>query len=188
MTSNRRGMIVSMVFVYILVGITFALVLIFGYRAISGFLQSSEEVAFVQFKTDLENSIKRLSTEYGSIRIEEYTTPLGYEEICFVDLEYDKISQELDSLCARDQYACAVWKDAAEAQQAAGGDLSVGYKNVDENVFLQPLGPVKIKVSPISFADKGFHCENIVQGTFKLRLEGLGDSTKISHVESPAEP
>ncbi|MDP3640130.1 MAG: hypothetical protein Q8R53_02925 [Nanoarchaeota archaeon] len=108
-TSNRRGMVFGMVFVYILVGITFALVLIFGYQAISGFLQSSEEVAFVQFKTDLENSIKRLSTEYGSVRFEEYTTPLGYERICFVDLGYANISVELDALCFDDQYACAVW-------------------------------------------------------------------------------
>ncbi|MDP3640024.1 MAG: hypothetical protein Q8R53_02355, partial [Nanoarchaeota archaeon] len=115
-------------------------------------------------------------------------TPLGYERICFVDLGYANIAGELDDLCFEDQYACAVWKDAGEAQQAAGEDFSAGYKDVDENVFLQPLGPVKIKVSPLSFADKGFHCEPIVQGTFTLRLEGLGASTKISRVESPLEP
>ncbi|HLC97665.1 MAG TPA: hypothetical protein VJC21_02700 [Candidatus Nanoarchaeia archaeon] len=191
-SSNRRGMVIGMVFVYILVGITFALVLIFGYQAISGFLQSSEEVAFVQFKTDLENSIKRLSTEYGSVRIEVYTTPLGYEKVCFVDLGYENIPGEIQDLCEQDQYACAVWEDAAEAQQEAlsqGKDpRAAGHEDVAENVFLQPLGPVKIKVSPIRFADKGFHCENVVQGTFTLRLEGLGASTKISPIESPAEP
>ena len=177
-------MVIGMVFVYILVGITFALVLIFGYQAISGFLQSSEEVAFVQFKTDLENSIKRLSTEYGSVRIEVYTTPLGYEKVCFVDLGYENIPGEIQDLCEQDQYACAVWEDAKEAQQAADGDFSAGYKDVAENVFLQPLGSVKIKVAPIRFADnQGFFCEPIFQGIFKLRLEGKGSYTQLSHVE-----
>lgn len=178
--SSKRGLIVGQVFIYILVMVTFALVLIFGYRAISGFLQSSEDVAFVQFKTDLENSIKRIATEFGAVRIEEYTTPLAYENICFVNMDYENIAGELSALCAEDAYACDVWQDALEAQQ--GAVAAAGYEAVAENVFLQPQNTIPMKAFRFTIDDggKGYLCEDIVQGKFRLRLEGQGDRTKLS--------
>lgn len=164
---NKKGLGVGEVFIFIVAAITFALIIIFGYKAISGFLQSGEDVAFVQFKTSLESSIKKIYTEYGSVRIEKYDVPAKYTQICFVNLdaEYDK------ELCEYNQIACSLWED------------SKGYDSVDENVFLKPTAPVKIKVHDISVDEeegKDFLCIPIVKGIFTLGLEGKGDRTELS--------
>lgn len=171
---NKKGVGVGQVFVFIVAALTFAFIMIFGYKAIAGFLQSGEDVALVQFKTGLEGSIKKLYTEFGSMRVETFTPPTRYRQICFVDMDADKDVKELEKLCALDQVACSVWKS------------STGYGSVDENVFLKPPAPVKIKVHKISIApeegkeSKNFLCIPIKQGSFTAILEGKGDRTELS--------
>lgn len=165
--AGKKGLGIGQVFVFIVAALTFVFILIFGYRAITGFLHSGEEVAFVQFKTALESSIKKLYTEFGSVRVETFATPTTYTQICFVDLneEYDA------ELCQYDQVACSVWKNAA------------GYDSADENVFLTPPAPVKMKVYRISISPdegKNFLCVPIKQGSFSVVLEGKGDRTQMA--------
>lgn len=175
MSFNKKGMGIGQVFIFIIAAITFAVIMIFGYKAINNFLQSGEEVVFVQFKTSLESSIKQLYTEYGSVRVKEFTTPANFYQICFVDMnaEYDA------ELCTYNQAACSVWED------------SPGYDSVDQNVFLKPMaGTVKIKVHDISIdpldtsmdpdGNKNFLCVPIKDGYFTLIMEGKGDRTELS--------
>ena len=170
---NRKGVGVGQVFIFIIAAVTFALVMIFGYRAINGFLQSGEDVTFVQFKNDLEGSIKKIYTEYGAVRIEEFTTPASYEQICFVNFDHVASPEEIAALCTFDQGACTAW-------QQAGSEGLVGS---EENVFLKPVAPVKIKVYAIGFPDSNgqeFLCVPINNGHFSLALEGRGDHTRLT--------
>ncbi|MEK6939651.1 MAG: hypothetical protein AABX31_02895 [Nanoarchaeota archaeon] len=172
---DKKGIGVGQVFIFIIAAITFAMILIFGYRTITGFLKSGEDVAFVQFKTGLESSVKKIYTEFGSVRVERYSTPLGYSQICFVDMDkpYDP------DLCKLDQYACSVWKIAS--------DSGKGYEGVDESVFLTPPAPVPIKVYRISVEDSkenDFLCLPIKQGAFTIVMEGRGDKTLLSELPS----
>jgi len=165
--NDKKGLGVGQVFVFIVAAITFAMIMIFGYKAISGFLSSGEDVAFVQFKTNLESSIKRLYTEFGSVRVERFTAPSKYEQICFVDLDSDYDPE----LCKFDQVGCTVWEESS------------GYESSDENVFLKPSAPVKIKVHKISIdpdVGRNFLCANIESGFFTIVLEGKGDRTELS--------
>ena len=172
---DKKGIGVGQVFVFIVAAIAFAMILIFGYRAITGFLKSGEDVAFVQFKSGLESDIKKLYTEFGSVRVERYSTPITYSQICFVDLDapYDP------DLCLFDQIACSVWKETSDAER--------GYDGVDENVFLTPPAPVKMKVYRISIEDEeenNFLCIPIKQGAFNIVMEGRGDKTLLSEIPS----
>ncbi|MBI4983358.1 hypothetical protein HZC32_01835, partial [Candidatus Woesearchaeota archaeon] len=164
---------------------------IFGYKAINSFISSGESVQFVQFKTDLESSIKKIYTEYGTVRTETYRVPGNFNQICFVDMDYpsQEIKTEMDVLCNLDQVACSVWADAlkAQAEQQINGGKD-GYQSVDENVFLKPASGVSIKVHRISIGDSdpnkeniryGFLCENITRGAFSIVLEGKGDHTRL---------
>ncbi|HLD39979.1 MAG TPA: hypothetical protein VJB13_02460 [Candidatus Nanoarchaeia archaeon] len=174
---DKKGIGVGQVFVFIVAALSFALILIFGYKAISGFLKSGEDVAFVQFKTGLESDIKKIYTEFGSVRVEKYAPPTTYNQICFVDLDqpYDP------DLCNFDQVACSVWGGASNAGK--------GYEGADENVFLTPPAPVKIKVYRISMEDKSgknFLCVPIQQGAFSIVMEGKGDKTLLSRVPAAA--
>ncbi len=176
---NKKGMGVGQVFVFIVAALTFAFIMIFGYRAIAGFLQSGEEVAFVQFKTGLESSIKKLYTEFGSVRVETFTLPTMYQQICFVDLSAESADKKL---CDFDQVACSVWESV---QNPLAGTAK--YDSADENVFLKPPAPVKIKVNNIQIdpeEGKDFLCFPIKQGSFRVVLEGKGDRTGLSRVPS----
>jgi hypothetical protein len=181
---SKKGVGVGQVFIFIVAAITFSLIMIFGYKAINSFLHSGEQVQFVQFKTDLESSIKKIYTEYGSIRKVQYHPPPRYRQICFVDMDYDNINKEMDMLCAADPVACDVWSEAAKGKASN----KKGYDVVDENVFLSPKdsGLVAMKVHQISIynedltAPKGFLCLPIIEGIFSLTLEGKGDHTELS--------
>ena len=175
--SSKKGLGVGQVFIFIIVAVTFALIMLFGYKAINDFLSSAEQVEFVPFKTALESSIKMIYTEFGSVRLETFYLPPKYQHICFVNLDYagDDGEEQVRNLCQEDVYACSVWKDA----RASGG----GYTAAEENVFLQPEA-IQLKVHRITISDgpegpRGYLCQDIVRGSFKLRLEGKGDRTEI---------
>jgi len=163
---NKKGMGISQVFIFIMAAITFALIMIFGYQSITQFISSGEDVAFVQFKTSLENDVKKIYTEFGSVRVNQYSLPTEFSQICFINMDanYD------EELCRKDPVACSVWKD------------SEGYDSVEENVFLRPVAPVKMKVYELEIdnGDKEFICFPIVNGHFELYLEGKGDHTLIA--------
>jgi hypothetical protein len=173
--SQKKAMGITQVFIFIVVAITFAVIMIFGYQAIQQFIKTGEEVTFVQFKNDLESSVKEIYSDFGTVRQEEFHLPPQYERICLVDLEYDKISEELDKLCKLDPVACSVWQDAQAVRMQHGKP----YEEVEENVFLTPPSPVKLKVYKVEI-ENGFLCPPINRGIFQLQMEGLGDRTKLS--------
>src|SRR3989338_11271953 len=113
MNLDKSGMGVGEVFIFIIAAITFALIMIFGYKAISGFISSGEDVAFVQFKTDLESSIKKIYTEYGAVRVEEFHTPLTYTQICFVNMDFTD-ETEMENLKELSPAAYDAWKTAQD--------------------------------------------------------------------------
>lgn len=180
---DKKGIAIGQVFIFMVAAITFALIMIFGYKTISTFLSKGETVEFAQFKNDIEQSVKKIYTEYGAIRIEEYSLPPRYEQICFVDLNYKALPEEVKRLCSKDALACDVWEEAQNHLQSEAD----AYEMIDENVFLRPQAPVKIKLFSFTIADendpslkKGFLCEEIRGGIFSLYLEGKGDHTEIS--------
>lgn len=147
--------------------------MIFGYKIINDFINRGEEVQFLQFKNDLEASIKKIYSEYGSVREETFRLPSGFDQICFVDFT----SPYNQKLCEYDAVACNFWK--------SGGD----YSSTAENVFLKPAAAQQIKVfmihtTPAHEGEDGFLCVPIVQGNLMIRLEGKGDSTLVSLPES----
>src|SRR3989344_8696964 len=200
---NKKGMAIEQVFIFILAAVTFAVILIFGYKSISGFMDKGEEVSFVRFKTDLESSIKKISTEYGAVRIQQFNAPLNYDKICFIDTDYFfdnpdpvQIDTQIAQLCGRSPtnaeknmpLACDVWGDALKAKQLG---IKTGYESVDQNVFLSPVtaNSVRIKVSKISIMDhpdgspRGYICIPLTTGSFTLQLTGKGSHTEITDVK-----
>jgi hypothetical protein len=183
MKLSKKGMGIGQVFIFIVAAITFALIMIFGYNAINSFLESGENVEFVQFKTSLENSLKRIYTEYGAIRIQQFSIPVRYEKICFVDLDYKPSDQEIQRLCKIDPLACDTWRTAISEN---------GYQSAEQNVFLSPRQDrqVVIKINPITISDAqdediklGFLCPEVKGGLFSVVLEGKGDHTEISAIK-----
>lgn len=177
--SNKKGVGVAQVFIFILAAISFALIMIFGYKAISGFLQGGQQVEFIQFKTDLETSIQRIYTEFGAVRIEQFHAPVQYTKICFVDLGAAADTPANQELKNEDPLAFIAW------ESVSGTGESERYKSLDENVFLTPTAPTKIKVHNIKIRktspeEKDYLCLPINNGAFSLRLEGRGSYTELA--------
>lgn len=175
----------NQVFMYILAAVTFALIAIFGYRAIESFLESGEQVEYVQFKNNLESEIKKVYTEYGAIREQKFYVPGEHQQICFVNMDKKDSLDEIKALCQKDQLACSIWQQAHEAQEP-----QTGYDVVDQNVFLTPSSPVPLKVFRIATCTKdegcpdrdseeGYLCIPLSDGSFTIFLEGKGDRTLI---------
>lgn len=178
---NKKAMGVGQVFVFIIAALTFSLIMIFGYKSINGLIIGKDQVLFVQFQTDLKSKIKTISTEYGSKRIEQFSVPSKFTQVCFINLDYpkDEIKKELNDLCKKDQVACTVWEDVLNT------NIVSGYDSVDENVFLIPSAEVKLKVGRLSMRNEndvqvGYICSNVVKGEFSIVLDGKGDHTELS--------
>jgi len=185
---NHKGVGVAQVFIFMLAAVSFILILIFGYRAIQGFLSSGEGVQLVQFKTELDSSITKIYTEYGSVREENYKAPTHYQKICFVNLEYPATATDIANL-KKENFQAGLALEEARNFQISEQKSEAGYKNVDENVFLSPsterLTSIKTKIG-ISIGNESdptaeypYACVPIRNGAFSLILEGKGDRTKI---------
>jgi hypothetical protein len=174
---GKKGMGIGQVFVFITAAITFAFILIFGYSAVSDFLEKGERVEFYQFKNAIEADVKKIFSEYGAVRHQTFRVPAQHEQICFVDLDHEPGEVQLQALCEKDSIACDVW-DTAHSVDVL--DADPGYAAADQNVFLTPPGPAGIKVFKLEIDPDGFLCIDIDAGSFEIRLEGKGSKTKIS--------
>ena len=190
---NKKALAIGQVFIFIVAAITFALIMIFGYKAISGFISSGEDVAFVQFKTSLETSVKKIYTEFGAVRVEQFQAPTKYTQICFVNMDFQGEMEGLKefSLTAYDTYDTAK-SDYNRKDELNRPDLSSAYAASDQNVFLKPAATAPIKIHQIKLEEKqadnkveevGFLCEPIRQGSFTIVLEGKGSYTLLSKAE-----
>lgn len=186
---NSKGVVIGQVFTYIIAVIVFALVLIFGYQAITGFLEKGEKVGYLTFKTDLENAIKNVYSDFGTVAIYSgkniLAVPAKYEEICFIDL--DKAPPIPSAFCSENPIVCDSWQTAYESGVTKG---TSGWQEGDQNIFLKPIGLSPIKVYKITVdtnkdgseeGDDGYLCLPVVQGKLFMRVEGMGDHTFVSN-------
>jgi hypothetical protein len=152
--AKKQGQMMGQVFVLILAALIFILILVYGYRAIGTFIQRSDEVALIQFETDLGSAIKQISLDFGSVKKVELTVPKGVREVCFVSNPSPLFSNEHPL-------------------------LSDAFSSGTQNVFLLPLQETAIFVENFE-AVGGASCLSVRDSRIVLRLEGLGNRAKVS--------
>jgi hypothetical protein len=176
----RKAQIIGQVFVLILAGIIFVLILAYGYNAIQGIRQRGDEVAFIDFTTTLKSEVKSISLSYGSVKkVDLSGLPTKYKKICVVTGEKNpqtdpvgpqhSQTSQLDGLPEESPLIYSVYE--------TGGD----------NVFFEPSAPNNIMLPDIqasndseSQSSQRWFCVPVDQGTVTLRLEGLGNSVRVS--------
>jgi len=182
---SRRGQNVGQIFVFILALIVFTGILFFGYRAIIGFLDKGEKVAFVQFQNNLEGAVKRVYSQYGSVVVYDQSNPLSvpskYRQVCFVDLDQDPSSYG-SSFGVSHPLAFDAWFTYYE--QAENDPNLNPWEVADQNVFLEPVGFNPVNVFRFDLAgEKPFLCFNISSGRLDFMIEGLGDRALIGPLQ-----
>src|SRR3989338_6431642 len=160
---NTKAQIVGQIFIFLLAIAIFSLIVIYGYKAITGFTERGETVALLELQNDMERQISVMALDYGSTDKMELRLPTEYKQICFVE------HQRLENLQTDYPDVNPFVLDALES-----GSL--------QNVFLVPLSDTPMQVTNITVdqAYKGILCLNATQGRIELLLEGFGHNTKIS--------
>lgn len=150
------------VFVYVLSILIVGLVLYYGYGAVKGFGEKEKELQFIKFTTDFENTINSIAPDYGTVRVKSITVPSIFLEVCIVDPDFIG--------------------DPPEVLEQNKNDYPLIYDSVESgverNIFPIPDGE-QFYVKKIELPS-GFECFPVTQGQIRVRLEGLGDRTKIT--------
>ncbi len=166
---HKKSQIAGQVFIYILSAMIFALVIIYGYKAIADFIGRADQVAEIELSTELKSAVSAISSSQD-VKQKSLSIPSKFKKICFVDLDYS--DPAASGICTNGHVdynviICNFWKAGAE-----------------HNVFLLPKpADVKIYVGKIDVGSNGYRCMGISNGRVKLRLEGKGDRTVISSWE-----
>lgn len=154
----KKAQLIGQVFVLVIAALVFILILAYGYSAITNFLKSSEQVAFLDFKTSLTSGIEQIKPDFGSVRKLSLRAPKRYYKFCIVSSypDTDVLSSDFQS-----KYPV----------------LFEAWQTGSENVFLLPKQESPILV-PGVFVQAGYFCMDI-SGIVDLKVEGLGDKTSV---------
>jgi len=161
----KKSQIPGQIFIYIIAIVLFSLVLIYGYNAVRGFKERGEQIAYIKFKTDLTSAVKRISSDYGTLKREEFFLGGEYKRVCFVQTYKPAKGTILNVIQSK-------------------GDMvvhnSVG-SDVDKNVFLfTNTLEESFNVGEINVSNNGYDCFDVVNGKVKIQFLGKGDHTFIS--------
>ena len=177
---------IGQVFIFIIAMITFGLIMVFGYKAVQSFIGKGETVEYIKFKTDIETTMNKITTDFGSVSIETFRLPTKYEKICFVNMDYGggDFDEAMDLLQIE---SAAAYDSALDAQEAVSKG-EIGYDVTSENIFLEPrfgdtspirVSPIRVS-SPDGSVQKLFECFEVQSGQIIVTLEGKGDAVEVS--------
>jgi hypothetical protein len=151
---------IEQVFIYLVSTLIIILVLFFGYGAIKNVTKKQKELSFVQFQKLLTDMVSYTSSDYGTVRIEDFVVPAGYTEVCLVDMS---LIMTADTLLINSSKYPIIYDSVSGSIRA--------------NVFVIPGGnPFFIEKMAVN--DK-FLCAPVVNSKIRLRFEGKGDSTVV---------
>lgn len=171
-TFFAKGQIIGQAFIFILAAILFSLILLFGYRAISRIGETQSEVELIEFKDGLSSAVGKVRLDYGSVKKYSLKIPDMFKEVCLIDLAFMTGLQGGKKLEALKNVKPLI-VDAIEA-------------GTDQNVFTNPFSKTPITIGAIEtgnakeFGYPAYMCIKNTGVVIDLRLEGLGDRTRIS--------
>ncbi len=160
------------IFIYVVSLIVMAMIFVYGYTAIKSFFERGEEVLFIQMQTDIRSAIEEVSADYGRVDKKTVSIPGSYDEVYFVDLDYDDpiTPKSLTALCIPgndyNPIICDSWKDSKLQSESPnmflvhGTSIKSYYIGDIEVKYLSIIGYVKLKA---------------LRGKIVLRLEGVAN-------------
>ena len=160
----KRGQMIGQVFIFIIAGLIFVLILGYGYRAITDFLERGEEVQLLDFRNELESTTSIIKRDYGSVQRVNLRVPGNTEEVCFVT-SHSAVSE-----------ISGGWETTFEEAYPL---LYNAWATQTENVFLIPRQPTPMLVDDL-LVDSGYCCLVASGGTVSLRVEGTGNRARLS--------
>ena len=168
MAGNTKAQIIGQVFIFILAGLIFILIITYGYKAIKYFIERQEQIQLVDFRTDLEIAIEGVKRDYGTVRKVDLKLPSKYLGVCFFDYLSDTCDPGTPTVNPKLTLP-------GETISVKWAEDSCKLKNA--NVFIIP-STQDYDLKDIEVA-AGYVCIPNT-GTITLKLEGTGRTAKVS--------
>ena len=165
---GTNAQILGQVFVFILAGLVFILIITYGYKAVRYFIERQEQVVLVDFRTDLEIAVQGVKRDYGTVRKLELKLPSKYEGVCFFDYLSQVCNPKLPSVTPKltlPSHTIEV-KWAEDACKLRSGNIFIVPRSLDLDL-------------PDIQVDTGYVCIPNTGG-ITIRLEGTGKKAKVS--------
>jgi hypothetical protein len=183
--TSRRGAVEGQVFIYILAIVIVGLLLLFGYKGLSGILKQGCGVEEVQFKTGLETMLKQ-SMGKGTRTVFQPDVPCSFSKVCFVDADVLLTGKgnlvDFDSNPGTNKYVRNSVEDSVHRNVfLINPDGTINSRQI----FIDSI-EVKQELAPIEVV-----CISQRSGKFPLLLSGLGKYVKIDEAQpepAPASP
>ena len=166
---RKKAQVQSQIFIYVVAIAIFAFILVYGYNAIRGFGERSDQISYIKFKTDLTSTVKRVAPDFGTVKRQEFFIGGNFQKVCFVQTHNPPTSLTTDS--AENPITDLIIKDAV-------------LSGSEDNTFLL-AGSVEesFNIGNINVTPNGFNCIDILNGKVKIQFEGGGDHALISVVQ-----
>ena len=158
---SRKSQMIGQVFIFILAGFVFVLILGYGYRAITGFLERGEEVQLIDFRNELESAVGTIKRDYGSVQRVDVHVPPKTDKVFFLTARATDVSPNWEA-GFKDKYPLF---------------YNAWYAG-NENVFLIPRQQTPFLITDM-LVDTGFVCVPAVHGRVSLRIEGTGSKALV---------
>lgn len=169
---RKKSQVIGQVFIFILAAVLAVLIIAYGYKAIQVFILRTDEIALVNFKTDLQSEIRTISSLYGDKKTIELAIPGKYQMLCLLDIDYN----DKGSTCLCSKNFCVgneeeYQPEVCDAWETPGNQ---------DNAFLVPISPIKLSKLKL---ENGYLCITPRGATLSLVIEGKGDSTAVSRAD-----
>jgi hypothetical protein len=184
----KKAQVATQIFVYIVALVVVGMVIVFGYKAVKNFGERGDEVALIKFKTDVENTFKSVSADFNRIKITEFNTPSGFDEVCLVDINTQPPLTRADF--AYNELLFDGVQEGKNLFLVKGIDMEsyfVGPLKVDSDGLPPGQGTSFDPQQPFggdgkeTTADSGYLlCTDIKNSKVSLKLKGKGDSVFVS--------
>ncbi len=154
----RKGQVLSQVFILILAGAVFIMILLYGYSAIKLFNERGRQICMIDFSNKLQSAVKTIAIDAGSVDTLSLDPCEGFTEVCFVDAD------NLLAFGSNAGKAHPLIRNLAESRT--------------QNIFFFPPSDFSFFVPNMQVRKGGF-CKQLT-GKLSLRLEGLGNRAVVS--------
>ena len=161
-----KAQLIGQVFIYIITITIVSFLLFYGYSSIVTFKKKADQVSFIQFKNDLQNTIEVLSIDFGSVKVKDFIVPENINTVCFVK-SYPGPPSGISAL----NYP--IMEDSVNS--LVNKNIFLIKKNVEQSFF---TGKIRIEDEFSNFVD--FKCVEVADNKINLRMECFGSHTVIS--------
>tara|TARA_Y100000310_G_C20674219_1_gene812001 strand:- start:980 stop:1447 length:468 start_codon:yes stop_codon:yes gene_type:complete len=154
-----KAQLIGQVFIYVITIVIVSFILLLGYNAISSFNEKANQVSFLQFKNDLQNTVESLSFDFGSVKIRNFVLPDNIKLVCLV-----KNFPNMPSLSGTDY-------PIIENSVNSGVNKNVFLisQNIEESFYIENID-----------LSEDLFCKPVVGSEIKFKIEGLGDHALLS--------